>query len=88
MVMPKKAVPMCVVSIGYSLDLLLPTSDGMKLVEILQRSVEVRRDFSDRDYNYTIKDQPHAEFSTVKPSQVRSGRGSDGVISLEDRRGG
>lgn len=86
MAAPKKAVPMCVVSVGYSLDLLLPTSDGMKLIEILQRSVEVRRDFAVREYTYTIKDQPTAEFATVKGSQVRSGRGADGVISIEDRR--
>jgi hypothetical protein len=86
MAAPKKAVPMCVVSIGYSLDLMLPTSDGMKLIDILQRSVKVSCDFTGRDYAYTIKDQPTAEFKTVNASQVRSGRGSDGVISIEDRR--
>lgn len=88
MASPRKPVPMCVVNIGYTLDLLLPTSDGMKLIELLQRSVEVRREYvgGRLDCSYTMKDQPSAEFVIVKPNQVRAQRGADGVLSIEDGR--
>lgn len=86
MAAPKKDVPMCVVNIGYTLSLLLPSADGMKLIEILQRSAEVDSQYESRGYLYTIKDQPTAEFVTVKTSQVRAQRGAAGVVSIEDRR--
>lgn len=85
MATPKKVVPMCVVNIGYTISLLLPSTDGMKLIDILTRAIEVDR-YYDKGYLYTIMDQPTAGFEMVKASQVRAQRGADGVLAIEDQR--
>lgn len=70
---PTKPVPMCCISIGYSLDLILPTDQGMKLVAILQSSFRCEKDYEDRGYVYRPEDEaPRVEFATVSPKQIRS----------------
>lgn len=68
---PTKPVPMCCVSIDFS-SYLLPASQGMKLVEIMQQAYKCREDFGDRDYQYTPEgNQPRVELKLVRGNQVR-----------------
>lgn len=68
---PKKTVPMCCVSVG-SLDLLMPTDKGMKLVELLQSSFECERGYANRGYVYRLADAaPIVQFATVQPKQIQ-----------------
>lgn len=69
----RKPVPMCCISIGHSVELILPTDKGMKLVEILQSSFVCRRDYEERGYVYRVEDlAPNVEFTTVQPKQIKS----------------
>lgn len=65
-----KSVPMCVVEIGYQ-TFLLPSSDGMKLVQLMQSAFAVEATYEDRCYSYFVKEQPEVELKLVKPSQIR-----------------
>lgn len=65
-----KSVPMCVVSVGYS-TYLLPSSDGMKLVQLMQNAFAVETTYQERGYAYFVKEQPEIELKMVKPSQIR-----------------
>jgi hypothetical protein len=67
---PKKAVPMCCVSIGHR-NYLMPVDKGMKLVELMQFAFETDKGFGERDYTYQIGEQPSVEFSLVKPAQIK-----------------
>lgn len=69
----RKPMPMCCISIGYSLDLIMPTDQGMKLVAILQSSFKCEKDYEDRGYVYRPEDEaPRVEFATVSPKQIRA----------------
>ncbi|SOZ12060.1 hypothetical protein [Cupriavidus taiwanensis] len=65
----KKAVPMCVVSIGYQ-DFLMPVSSGMKLVDLMSTAVGCET----RGYptEVTIRDQPEIRMEMVKAKQIRA----------------
>lgn len=63
----KKAVPMCVVSIGYR-DYLMPVTAGMKLVELMSSAVECERQFDPR--RFEIGEQPLVQLEVVKASQI------------------
>lgn len=70
---PIKPVPMCCISIGYSLDLIMPTDQGMKLVAILQSSFECEKAYETHGYVYRPQDEaPRVEFATVSPKQIRA----------------
>lgn len=82
----RKPVPMCCVSIGYSVELLLPTDKGMKLVEILQSSFVCRKDFEGHNFVYRAEDEALCvEFQTVSPKQIRAMKTPrpDGPLLLE-----
>lgn len=66
-----KQVPMCVVAIGFNC-LLLPASKGMRVVELLQGAIEVDRRFESRADTYTVNDEVHVEYQSVKASQLRA----------------
>jgi hypothetical protein len=70
---PVKPVPMCCVSIGYHVELIMPTDKGMKLVDILQSSFVCKKDYEERGYVYRPEDEaPCVEFATVSPKQIRA----------------
>lgn len=71
MTAPKKAVPMCCVSIDYR-SYLMPVDKGMKLVELMQFAFETDPSYGDRSYTYHIGDQPAVQFTLVKPAQIRA----------------
>lgn len=69
----RKPVPMCCVSIGYHVELILPTDKGMKLVELLQSSFVCEKDYEGQGYVYRPEDEaPCVEFATVSPKQIRA----------------
>lgn len=75
-----KPVPMCCVTIGYGLNLVLPTDKGLKLVDILQSSFECEKEYASRGYVYRLKDgAPLVEFSLVQPKQIQT---ADSPLSL------
>lgn len=70
---PAKPVPLCCISIGYHVELILPTDKGMKLVDILQSSFVCNKSYEDRGYVYRPEDEaPRVEFETVSPKQIRA----------------
>ena len=80
----KKAVPMCVVSVGYQ-DFLMPASSGMKLVEIMTAAVKCERGYSPRCV--VIGEQPEVSLEMVKPQHIRQrapGRDDESALALEN----
>lgn len=65
-----KPIPMCVVEVGYQ-TFLLPSSEGMKLVQLMQNAFAVEATYEDQSYSYFVKEQPEVELKLVKPSQIR-----------------
>lgn len=66
----KKAVPLCCVTIGYQ-SFLLPTTDGMALVKLMQSAFQVQKGY-DTAFFYEVGEQPEVEFSIIKAAQVRA----------------
>lgn len=65
----KKSVQMCCVSVDYR-TYLLPATDGMRLVEIMQRAFECNARY-DEGKTYELGPQPEVSLVLVKPSQVK-----------------
>lgn len=66
-----KTVPMCVVSIGYHCELLMPAEKGMKLVTLLQESMLVKQDYhATTSRVYVAGDVPEVQYASVKADQV------------------
>jgi len=82
----KKAVPMCVVRIGYR-EYLLPASGGMKLVELMTNAVECEQ----TGYSppqFVIGEQPEVQLKMVKPQHIRQrepGNSRDDDLTLENK---
>lgn len=68
---PAKATPMCCVSIGYGVDLMLPADKGMKLVEILTHAVEANKAYEHGGYIYTPQAVPEVQYVVVNASRIR-----------------
>ena len=64
------AKQMCVVTVGFQ-SLALPANKGMALVELLQHSVLVEREFMGMRDVYIVGEQPRVELSLVKPDQLQ-----------------
>ncbi|CAM5521982.1 hypothetical protein [Eoetvoesiella caeni] len=67
----RKPTQLCHVTVGYQ-NLLLPADKGMRLLELLQHSVECTIDFEGRGMTYCAGKQPRVEFSLIQPDQVRA----------------
>ena len=68
---PVKNVPMCVVSIGYHCELLMPAEKGMKLVTLLQESMLVSRNYDSTHRSmFVAGDVPEVQYASVKADQV------------------
>ncbi|EHP39403.1 hypothetical protein OR16_31619 [Cupriavidus basilensis OR16] len=65
----KKAVPMCIVSIGFQ-DYLLPAASGMKLVDIMTSAVECEKS-GYLPVRVVIGEQPEVKLEMVKPQHIR-----------------
>lgn len=72
MTRPTKAVPMCCVRIDY-MTFLLPASQGMKLVELMQNAFKCVEGYADRGYEYSIEaDAPRVGLMLVQPGQIKT----------------
>lgn len=67
---PSNPVQMACLTIGHY-DYLMPAAAAMKVAELMTNAFECDRDYGERDYSYTPKDQPRVSFSLVRPNQVR-----------------
>lgn len=65
-----KAQPMCALTIGFQ-TYLLPSSDGLKVMQLLQQASECECDYVDRGYVYRITGPASIELKSVLPQQVR-----------------
>lgn len=65
--------PLCVVNIGFHMELLLPMKKALQLVELLQSSVHVRPDYSSRSARvpYEIQGAPEVICQSVRADQIR-----------------
>ncbi|WP_420996216.1 hypothetical protein ACKI2N_002435 [Cupriavidus sp. 30B13] len=82
----KKAVPMCVVRIGYQ-DYLLPASGGMKLVELMTTAVECEQT-GYQPPKFVIGEQPEVRLQMVKQQHVHQrepGNSRDDDLTLENK---
>jgi len=70
----RKPMQMCHVTVGYQ-NLLMPADKGMRLLELLQHSIECEIDFVGRGVVYQAGKQPRVEFSLIQPDQVRAPAG-------------
>jgi hypothetical protein len=61
---------MCCVRIGYQ-EFLMPADKGMKVVELMTSAVDCDKQYLERGYSYTLRDQPDVSFNLVKPDQIR-----------------
>lgn len=84
---PRKNVPMCVVRIGYGNSLLMPVSEGTKLIALLQQAVQVNERYIRHERRYAIGDQPEVEMVTVKADQIVKHDVAADENALEDLRG-
>lgn len=65
-----KAQPMCCVAIGYQ-HFLMPSADGLKVMQLLQQASECERSYENGGYVYAIKEPAEVKWSSVNHSQVR-----------------
>lgn len=84
---PRKNVPMCVVRIGYGNSLLMPVSEGTKLISLLQQAIQVNERYIRHERRYVLCDQPEVEMLTVKADQIVKHDVVDDDRALEDLRG-
>jgi len=71
MVSKPKQVPMCVVKIGFE-SYLMPSTKGLKLVELVQGAVRVEYDYQGRSNAYIVGDEVSVEYQSIKASQLRA----------------
>ncbi|MEN9192814.1 hypothetical protein AB3094_14785 [Xanthomonas euvesicatoria] len=66
-----KSGPMCVITIGYQ-HLLMPVTEGMKVVALLASAIEVEFDHTTaRRVGYVVGDAVQVRFETVTAAQIR-----------------
>jgi hypothetical protein len=61
--------PLCCVSIGYQ-DLLMPATEGMKLVELLRHAVECNRSYDRRETFVVSEKELDVRYCSVSANQV------------------
>lgn len=64
---------LCVVNIGFHVELLMPVNKGLELVKLLQSSVVVKTDYTGRGATtyYVAQGVPEVMCSTIRAEQVR-----------------
>lgn len=83
----RKNVPMCVVRIGYGNSLLMPVTEGTKLIALLQQACQVDERYFQHERRYVLGDQPEVEMVTVKADQIVKRDVAADQHALEDLRG-
>ena len=66
----KPAQDCCVVTIGFT-TVLLPATDGLKVMALLRNAVEVDRDYSGHHERWLAGERPRCEMTMVSPKDVR-----------------
>lgn len=66
----RKNVPMCVVRIGWGNSLLMPVSEGTKLISLVQQAVQANERYFGSERRFVIGEQPEVEMVTVKADQL------------------
>jgi hypothetical protein len=65
---PKKAIPICCVTIGYQ-SFLMPAAIGMKVVDLMTSEVTCKRDYAMGEI-YVPGDNPTVEYVSVRANQL------------------
>lgn len=68
--------PLCVVEIGYQ-HYLLPVSDGLKLMELMQKAVSCEWTYEDNEKEFMAGSTPRLSMQMVRPDQVRMPPGAE-----------
>lgn len=67
-----KSGPMCIVTIGYQ-HLLMPATEGMKVVALLANAIDVDYDRENlRRVGYVVNEPAQVRFETVTADQIRA----------------
>lgn len=66
-----KSQPMCIITIGFQ-NLLLPISDGMKVVQLLSQAIDCEQQYEGGgEFTYVVHEQVDVGLKTVQPRQIR-----------------